>query len=732
MRLIIVSNRLPVIVERSDSQLTFKQSAGGLVQGLSASLGTILDITGSSDYVWIGWPGTTFEERDQDRVKQELLSKLNALPVFMSEEEMDSFYLGFCNSTIWPLFHYMATWATYDEKNFRVYYKVNQKFAEAILEIASANDIIWVHDYHLMMLPGMLRKSLPEAKIGFFLHIPFPSFEIIRLLPKKWRESLLTGLMGADLIGFHTFAYQQNFLRSIRRVLGLENRLGYVASGKRNVKTGVYPIGIDFEKYNTASLRQEIVENINNIKSSTGGRKVILSIDRLDYSKGILNRLRAYEEFLRKNKQWHEKVTFLMIVVPSRIGVYRYQKTKEHIDSLVGSINGQFGNINWTPIIYQFKNLPFEELAAVYNAGDVILVTPFADGMNLVSKEYVASQKDFNGVLVLSECAGAYEEMRDTIVINPNDVDEIAEAIKKALSMSIEKKREINSRIQKYLRKYDIKWWTEKFIGELMQTPGREMPPEAICKDIFESMYLKYKMSRRRLFILDYDGTLTAFRRDPSKAYPSKRLLRMLDRLSKDPKNEVLIVSGRDRESLDRFLGSKQINLAAEHGIFLKEKNKDWVKMFNIPKDWKKDIKEILEIYSERLPGSFVEEKDYSIVLHYRNSPARLASSIIPELYDVLSDLTSNTDLLVKNISKGLEVKNMYISKGLPLLRFLTKRYDFIFAAGDDSIDEEMFEALPKHAISVKVGQGFSKAKYTVKDESELLALLEKMVVAPK
>ncbi len=647
--------------------------------------------------------------------------------MFLTEEEMEKFYLGFCNSTLWPLFHNIPVFATYETEDFNKYKEVNEKFANTVLEIAKKDDIIWVHDYHLMTLPKLLREKLPNAKIGFFLHIPFPSFEVIRLIPKEWRKEMLTGVLGANLIGFHTFAYQENFLRSIRRILGLENNLGYISLKNRTVKTGVYPIGIDFEKYNKSSENQTIREGIESIRETIGERKVILSIDRLDYSKGIFNRLKAYEEFLKRNREWREKVTFVMIVVPSRIGVYMYQKTKENIDSLVGSINGQFGNIHWTPIIYQYKNLPFEELSAIYNIGDAILVTPFADGMNLVSKEYVASQKDYNGVLILSECAGAFEEMRDALIINPNDIDEMAFAIKKALQMKYGKKVSINQRIQRYLKKYDIKWWTEKFIGELIETYEKTRKPRYICTETVPQIIEKYKKAGTRLLVLDYDGTLTPFKRNPQDAYPSRRLMKIINRLSKDARNQILIVSGRDRKSLEEFFKQMNVNLSAEHGVFIKEKGKKWIKMFNVNTRWKDDIKDILEIYSERLPDSFLEEKDYSIVLHYRKSDRKLSSSIIPELFDVLSDLTANTDLLVKNINNGLEVKNMYINKGLPVLYFLRKHYQFILSAGDDTIDEEMFEALPDNSISIKVGPGSTRARYYVKDTVEMLDLLERL-----
>ena len=731
-KLIIISNRLPVTIEKEDKKLSFKSSAGGLVSGLSASVETIMSLTGSKEYTWVGWPGATIEENSQESVKNSLLKNLNAYPVFLTEEEMEKFYLGFCNSTLWPLFHNIPVFATYETEDFNKYKEVNEKFANTVLEIARKDDIIWVHDYHLMILPKLLREKLANARIGFFLHIPFPSFEVIRLIPKEWRKEMLTGVLGANLIGFHTFAYEQNFLRSTRRILGLENNLGNITYEGRNIKTGVYPIGIDFEKYNNSSNEHEIKEQVEELKKSIGERRVILSIDRLDYSKGIINRLKAFELFLQKYPEYKEHITLVAVVVPSRIGVYRYQETKETIDQIIGRINGKFGSIKWTPVIYQFKNLPFEELAAIYNLGDAILVTPYADGMNLVSKEYIASQKDFNGVLILSECAGAYEEMRDTITVNPNDVEEISLAIKIALEMSKEEKININSRIQSYLKKYDIKWWTEKFIGELLEQgiPKREVI--FVSEGIIGIIQKKYENSHKRLLIFDYDGTLSPLVSDPKLAKPSKKLEQVLVKLSKDPSNTVLVASGRDKSTLEEWLGHLKVNLSAEHGVYLKESGKKWSKLFDVNASWKEDILDILKLYSDRLPHSFIEEKDYSLVLHFRNSEEELANSIIPELFDIISDITANTDLLVQNISKGLEVKNMYVNKGLPVLKFLTGDHDFILAAGDDSIDEEIFEVLPENAFSIKVGGSETNAKYFVKNVDDMIGLLEKLPAKEK
>ncbi len=722
MRLIIVSNRLPVVVEKEGENINFKSSAGGLVQGLSSSLETLQSSTGSKNYTWAGWPGTTVDDEKKNLVKDKLLKELNALPVFLKETEMEKFYLGFCNSTLWPLFHSLPNLATFDKENFDEYTAVNEKFRDTILPIVQKDDVIWIHDYHLMLLPNLLRELLPDTPIGFFLHIPFPPFEIYRLMPREWRGKLLHGLMGADLIGFHTYGYMLNFLRTFERTEGIENKFGHIEWKGRDVKIGVFPIGIDFEKYNSAPEKPEVKVNIDNLAKSIGDKKVILSIDRLDYSKGILNRLKAFELFLDKNPDWHKKVILIAIIVPSRIGVYEYQKTKENTDMLIGSINGKFGTIDWTPILYQFKNLPFEELAALYSSGDVLLVTPLMDGMNLVSKEYVATKG--NGVLILSECAGSYEELRNTITVNPNDIKEMASSIKKALELTDEEKIKINTPLQAYLKKYSIHWWAEKFIKSLIEKkPGTIKAPKTLPGT---SLINDYSATRKRLIILDYDGTLASFTSNPDDAKPTDAIIKILDNLSQNSKNKIAIISGRSKETLDKWFQELKIELFAEHGIYHKKDNK-WELSIKLDTAWKEEVLRILEMYADRLPGSFVEEKEYSLVFNYRSGDKNLSSSVVSEVYDILTNIIANTELEAVLIDKGVEIKSTAGNKSMPTLRMLKESFDFILAAGDDSIDEDMFRVLPEKAYSIRVGVGETSAKYYVKDTNEMVSLLNEL-----
>src|SRR4030066_57564 len=364
MRLLVVSNRLPVTVAEREGKLKFQKSAGGLVSGLSVYLDSLKSSSiVEKKYVWVGWPGIAIADKKKEEVKAKLQAEVDSYPVFITEKDMDKFYHGICNKTIWPLFHYFPSYTIYDEEYWDIYQKTNETFRDAVLEVVKPNDVVWIHDYHLMLLPKMLREKIKNP-IGFFLHIPFPNFEIFRLMPGKWRTEILKGLLGAHLIGFHTHDYTQYFLRCVHRILGYEHNMGKIIVNDHVIKADTFPMGIDFDKYNNAGCTKEVQKRKKELEKTLAGFKVILSIDRLDYTKGILNRLQAYETFLEKNPEWRGKVILVLIVVPSRIGVEHYQEMKQHIDALAGKISGKFGTINWTPILYQYKSLPFNSLVA--------------------------------------------------------------------------------------------------------------------------------------------------------------------------------------------------------------------------------------------------------------------------------------------------------------------------------------------------------------------------------
>lgn len=519
MRLLVVSNRLPITVVESEGKLIFQESVGGLVSGLSAYLDSLKGSSFTkSEYIWIGWPGISVDKKTKEELEElsaKALSEFRAYPVFLTERAMEKFYQGFCNKTIWPLFHYFPSYTVYDE-SFWLHYKcVNKIFCEAVMTVIKPDDVVWIHDYHLMLLPQLLREKMPDARIGFFLHIPFPSFEIFRLLPMKWRSEILEGLLGADLIGFHTHDYTQYFLRCVLRILGYEHNMGEIFLSDRVIKAETLPMGIDFQRFYSAASCPEVQREKEQLVKTLSDFKVVLSIDRLDYTKAIIKRLQGYELFLQKNPQWHRKVILVLVVVPSRIDVEHYQQMKKQIDEFVGKVNGQFGGVDWTPILYQYKFLPFNPLVALYAVSDVALITPVRDGMNLIAKEYVATKTDKTGVLILSEMTGAAKELGEAIIINPNNIQEIADALKEALEMPKEKQVKRNEIMQNRLKRYDVVRWADDFIRELISVKDEQKRFNArlLGLSMREQLLKDFKKALKRLIFLDYDGTLVPFAR---------------------------------------------------------------------------------------------------------------------------------------------------------------------------------------------------------------------------
>lgn len=733
MRLLIVSNRLPITV-LDEGELKFQESVGGLVSGLKA----YLDFRGSQpgsqpntslDYTWVGWPGATIKEQNKEKVRSKIYSELRTYPVFLSEAAMDKFYYGFCNRTIWPLFHYFTSNVVYGEENWDYYKKVNEIFCDAVLQILRPDDVVWIHDYHLMLLPKLIRERAPTVPIGFFLHIPFPSFEVFRLLPSRWRTDLLEGLLGADLIGFHTHDYTQYFLRCVLRILGYENNMGQIVQeDHRLVRADTFPMGIDFQKFHDAAVSGQVLAERDELKGMLDGHKVILSIDRLDYTKGIISRLQGYERFLEENPSWCEKVALVMIVVPSRTMVEHYQQMKRQIDELVGRINGKFGSIEWTPILYHYKFIEFNKLIALYNVSDVALVTPLRDGMNLIAKEYLATKTDGKGVLILSEMAGASKEVREALIINPNDVGEIAAALKDAIEMPEDEQIRRNRIMQSRLRRHDVIQWADSFIQTLLSMKETERgldykllgPSERgqVINDLINS--------NRRLFLLDYDGTLVKFAGHPQLARPTDEIMNVLRQLSSDPKNEVVLLSGRDRITLQSWFGPLGIGLVAEHGAWIRRNNDDWRMLKPLTSDWKPKVLPILETYSDRLPGSFVEDKDFSLAWHYRMADHEMATIVAKEMLDDLVTFTANIGVQVLQGNKVIEVRNPGMNKGDAASFWLAENgFDFVLAIGDDWTDEDMFKVLPQTAYSIKVGRTQSQARYNVTGQVEVIDLLQ-------
>ena len=404
MKLIIISNRLPVKAIKTKGSFRFTRSEGGLTTGLD-SLNTDIERH------WIGWPGVDAKnEEEKEIITQHLLEK-NFHPVFLSKKDIKEYYEGYSNSKIWPLCHYFFTLIQHESSHWDSYKMVNRLFAKAAEKIMEPGDIVWVQDYQLMLLPRMLRDINPEVSIGYFHHIPFPSYELFRVLPE--RAQLLTGLLGADLIAFHTYEYMRHFISAAERVLDLSFDLDEVRLRERIVRVDALPMGINYDLYYDSILNPKVARIAHKLKKDYRDHKIILSVDRLDYSKGILHRLKGFAQFLENNPEFWNKVSLFMIIVPSRDNVESYSGLKTKIDETIGSINGIYSNMNWTPVHYFYHGFSFEELCAMYHVADIALVTPLRDGMNLVAKEYIAAKRNANGVLILSEMAGASIELID-------------------------------------------------------------------------------------------------------------------------------------------------------------------------------------------------------------------------------------------------------------------------------------------------------------------------------
>lgn len=729
-RLFIVSNRLPVTVRQDASgAVEIATSSGGLITAMDSFLQG--DNSGFAETYWVGVPGCNPSAWEEASRKLDA-SLYTYLPVMLYKEQYEHYYNGFSNSVVWPLFHYFPSFAEYNPAYFEHYQLANEHFLEVILRYARPGDTVWIHDYHLLPLAGMLRNRMPDLTIGFFLHIPFPSFEIFRMLPRKWQQGILQGLLGADLIGFHTMDYAGHFLQSIQLVLGLDNDRHIIRYDNRLIKVDVFPISIDYNKFNQAYRNEAVVSLREALQNKLIGQKIIFSVDRLDYTKGVQNRLRAYELFLEENPEYRGKVVFIMVIVPSRDTITKYAERKRIIDELVSGINGRVGGVHWQPIIYRYNSLSFDEMIALYSACNLALITPLRDGMNLVSKEFVASRQDKKGVLVLSEMAGAARELTDAICINPNDIIELSGAIKDALEMPVEEQQKRMDAMQRRVSHYDVQTWAQDFISEMKHIKQKQESFQIFFLDVHSKRNLldAYRRAKKRLLLLDYDGTLVPFAAQPQMAVPGKPLLQLIESLSANTANDMYLISGRSSAWLQTYFGHLPVNLVAEHGARTKENGGEWTTAVQTQSEWKESISQVMEMYVRRCPGTSIEEKEFSIVWHYRNANPEQGKLRALELMGELNEFVPTRRLQVMAGNKIVEVRSSNVDKGTAIKKILAqKTYDFIFAAGDDRTDEDMFKVLSSKqgCYSIKVGTEASFARFNLQTPQMVISLLESL-----
>lgn len=724
--LIIVSNRLPVTVSKDETGLSVKMSSGGLATGLKGPHERM-------NSLWLGWPGDVAGLSSAQQA--ELDSKLagyRTCGVKLTSGDIKRYYEGFSNSVLWPLFHCMIDRVQMDMwKDWRCYLEVNQKFAEAAASRYREGDLLWIHDYQLALVPGLLRQLVPEAAIGFFLHIPFPPSDVFRILP--WREEILEGLLGADLLGFHTYSYRREFARAADVTLGARMEGDNLHYAGRRIRLGVFPMGIDTGSFAEMSASQEVIGKVEEIRNETGGRRIILGVDRLDYTKGLPRRMLAVERLLEREPSLRDSFRVIQVVVPSRTKIESFARLRRQIDEIVGRINAAYGTVSAVPIHYLYQGVSPTLLVALYRAADVMVVTPLRDGMNLVAKEFVASRTDGDGVLVLSEFAGAAAELVGSLQVNPYDVDRMATSLQKALTMP-EKERRVRMRtLRNRVKSYDSYEWANDFIETLKRCGrGADSPPQHISsRSEIEKITGAIRFSGNKLLLLDYDGTLVPFANAPELAAPDPALLQMLADLASVDGMKVHLISGRLKETLEGWFGSLPLGLHAEHGYWSRLSPEDqWETQIIEDIGWKKPILEILEKYVSQTPGSLIEEKTAALTWHYRMSDPELAERKCVELLRELNRELHATPADVLPGHKVIEIRPKGINKGTVVSRIVAgaDSATAILAIGDDRTDEDLFSALPRGSFSIHVGSGASVAQYRLPDQKAVRSLLKSLL----
>ena len=721
-RLLIVSNRLPVTIRVQGGSASLAASAGGLATGLR-------DFHRRSGGLWIGWPGD--ESRltpSQRREARKGMREQRLAPVSLTLQEIRGYYEGFSNGVLWPVFHHLLDRIPLDSRDWQAYREVNRKFADVVAREYRSGDLVWVHDYQLALVPALLRKRLPGARIGFFLHIPFPAREMFRVLP--WRRELLEGMLGANLVGFHAESYLRHFATAVRAILGRPVEGSVVSYPERRVRLGAFPMGIDSASFARLGGDAAVAAESEAIRTKADHRRIVLGVDRLDYTKGIPRRLLAFGRMLEQAPELRDRVRLVQVAVPSREAAEPYRLLRRELDELVGRINGSLGTEHSMPVHYLYRSISRSQLVAFYRAADVMLVTPLRDGMNLVAKEFVASRVDEDGVLLLSEFAGAAEELKEAVLVNPYDIDGVAAALKAALSMPKAERVTRMRALRAQVMSRDVQAWATSFLETMADGADTIVPASTELPAAMSAPLARLRRAGRRLLLLDYDGTLVPLEPTPDEAVPPPELLSLLAAVASDAGSQVHIISGRPREELDRWFGHLPVGLWAEHGLWGRPgPNAEWTAYAEVSLEWMPRIRERLDQITRETPGSLVEVKSATLAWHYRKVEAWLAAQRLRELRDRLSVEIRGLPVEIIEGSKVLEVRHRGVNKGLAARRILALDAESpeILAVGDDVTDEDMFAALPGSAVKVHVGVRRSRADYRVEGPPAVRVLLERL-----
>ncbi len=730
-RRIIVANRLPYRVEGSGSAAVLRPSDGGLATGLRS-------IHEQGNSLWIGWPGAYSASREARAAIDAQLADARMIPVQLNAKEVKAYYEDLSNGALWPVFHSDLGQIPLEMKGWKEYEHANRKFAQAIIAQAEPGDTIWVHDYQLMLVPQMVREAMPNVRIGFFLHIPFPGPDVFRILP--FREQILKSLLACDLVGFHVPAYLQNFVANVRNVLGEECFVDEIRTNNHTTRLGVFPLGIDAGHWQRLAAEPAVQSRIETLKQEARGFKLLMGIDRLDYTKGIPRRLLAIDRLLERYPEWRGKLRMIQVSVPSRESVESYGTFRRQVDELVGRINGRWSTEQWAPIHHIFRSIDEHEVAAFYRAADVMVVTPMRDGMNLVAKEFAGARIDGDGVLVISEFAGAASELGTALHVNPFDIDQTADRIHEALAMGEEERRSRMSGMRERVNAYTSTSWAFDFMRTLDEAPGtgamKVASEHALCE--ITALVCGGRKRRPLHIVLDYDGTLVPLAESPELAAPGDDVKELLCALSRRRDTLVDVVSGRPRRDLEAWFSDLPIGLHAEHGIWSRPRGElDWQSNAFTDLRWKEAVHRILGYFLATTTGSFVEDKSTSVAWHYRRNQDDFFGGTdfgeykARELRRTLSDVLASVPAYVLPGHKVVEITAAGLSKGIVARSIATDPAPIIVAIGDDRTDEDIFGALPADAITIRVGGGATRARYRLDGPADVRALLARFVEIP-
>ncbi|GFZ18530.1 UDP-Glycosyltransferase [Actinidia rufa] len=782
-RIIIVANQLPIRAQRKTENgkgWSFSWDENSLLLQLKDGLGD-----DETDVIYVGCLKEEIHQSEQDEVSQTLLDSYKCVPTFLPPDLFTRYYHGFCKQQLWPLFHYMLPLSPdfggrFNRSLWQAYVSVNKIFADRIMEVINPeDDFVWVHDYHLMVLPTFLRKRFNRVKLGFFLHSPFPSSEIYKTLPI--REDLLRALLNSDLIGFHTFDYARHFLSCCSRMLGLsyESKRGYIGLEYygRTVSIKILPVGIHMGQLQSVLSLPETEKKVAELIKQFGeqDRIMLLGVDDMDIFKGISLKLLAMEQLLTQHPELQGKVVLVQIANPARGRGKDVKEVQAETYSIVKQINEAFGKPGYEPIVLIDEPLKFYERIAYYVVAECCLVTAVRDGMNLIPYEYIISRQGNErldkvlglgpstpkkSMLVVSEFIGCSPSLSGAIRVNPWNIDAVADAMDCALVMDESEKQLRHEKHYRYVSTHHVGYWARSFLQDLERTCkdhvqrrswgiGFGLSFRVVSLDpnfrklAMEHIVSAFKRTKTRAILLDYDGTLMP--QASIDKTPSSKTIEILNSLCRDENNMVFIVSARSRDKLAEWFSlCENLGIAAEHGCFMRlKRDAKWETCVPVVDcSWKQIAEPVMKLYTETTDGSTIEDRETSLVWCYEDADPDFGSCQAKELLDHLESVLANEPVTVKSGQNIVEVKPQGVSKGLVAKRLLSTMQErdmtpnFVLCIGDDRSDEDMFEVItssidgPSIAPSAEVfactvGRKPSKAKYYLDDAVEIVRLMQ-------